>query len=459
MVVSHIIVASLSTIIVWVLILGLLTLLPPKIEPADYTGLAIIEAGYWQANVPDGLPNNAPNIPAGFAVVVQPDNKVVHSFGDTTCRAGKQLTECAPEIVASQPGQRFLNINGEKWAEVVHPLRGGERVIARFGPPRVELALNAPFVGLINGNVPYVTYIATVTVLLSIPVALLLAWLLVRPLLRRVKNVARASQRFATGDLQTRVKDRHPDEVGEMARQFDDMADTLEQNVVVLRDLVERNAELTAQAEQAAIQAERVRLSRDLHDDIAQRIFSLSVSSAGLPATIEREPAQAVVQAQAIANLAEQTLLELRALLVELRPSQVVQHGLSQALKDLCDDWSAAHCIPVNCAILFNGQRLPAKVEDTIYRVAQESLNNIAKHAQASAVHVSLVQGKKQITLSATDDGRGFDPDASGAEHKFGIISMQERAQAVGGSLAIESDTARGTTVRLTLPFERDTTL
>src|SRR6185436_15433223 len=109
-----------------------------------------------------------------------------------------------------------------------------------------------------------------------------------RPLGRRLSTLTQASRRFAAGEFSVRVRDRNRDEVGELGRQFDDMAGVLEQNVGVLRDMVQRNAELAQQAEQVAIQAERVRLSRDLHDAIAQRLFSLSVSTATLPDLIQR---------------------------------------------------------------------------------------------------------------------------------------------------------------------------
>ncbi len=455
MVVSHVIVASLTTVIVWLVVLLAISLFPAKIKSDDYVSFAILEGGSWVLNSPDGLPN-APGLPEGFALVAGPDNKVLHSFGDTSCRAGRVLNECAPEVVESPFGNRFLSIKGERWSEVVLPTRNGERVIVRYGPARSELALYLPFFGILNGNVPFVTAVSITTAVLAIPVGLLLAWLFVRPVTRRVLRIAKASQQFAAGNLATRVQDKHGDEVGQMARQFDGMADTLEQNVGVLRELAQRNADLTRQAEEAAIQAERVRLSRDLHDDIAQRMFSLSVSTATLPAAIERDQTQAVAQAEAIAALAEQTLLQLRALLVELRPSQVLQRGMAEALQILCSEWSATYNIPVDCSIMLTGQRIPAGVEDVLYRVAQESLNNVAKHAQAGSVQVSLVEGRRQITLSTTDDGRGFDLASASSSAKFGLISMRERAHSLGGSLSVESDTAQGTTIRLSLPLERD---
>lgn len=460
MVLSHILVAYLTTLIVWGVILLIITLFPATITARDYAGFALVEAGWWVADAPDGLPNDGViGLPPGFALTVAPDNKVLHSFGSTGCRAGKMLADCAPELLTSALGERFLTLNSEQWAEVVLPLKTGERVIARFGTSKAELALYLPPFGFLTGNVPFVAVVALWTAILSVPVALFLGWLLVRPIARRVLKIARASQQFAAGNLATRVLDTRQDEVGEMARQFDEMANTLEQNVLVLREMAERNTALTQKAEQAAIQAERLRLSRDLHDDIAQRMFSLSVNASTLPATIERDPAQARAQAQAVATLAEQTLLQLRTLLVELRPSQVVQLGLAGALQTLCNEWRATNQISLEYAPILTGQHIPAGVEEALYRVTQESLHNIAKHAQATSVQVSLVEGRRQITLSVTDDGRGFDPAQATAANRFGLISMQERARALGGMLAVESDTNKGTTIRLSLPLGRNENL
>lgn len=456
MVASHIIVASLTSIIVWLMIILAQISFQPNLEPANYQSFAILELASWLGQTPDGQPN-ALGLPAGFGLMISPDNTtVLHSYGDTRCRAGAKLAECAPEVVNSPVGQRFLQINGEQWGEVVLLARTGERALIRYGPPHSELGISLPVIGLVYGNGPFILVTGIVTLILSIPIALALAWLSARPMTRRLRAIARVSQRFAAGHLEERVQDRKPDEVGELGRQFDDMAATLEQNVVVLRELAQRNAELARQAEQAAIQAERVRLSRDLHDDIAQHLFSLSVSTAALPDLIERDPTQAVQQARGVANLAEQTLLDLRGLLIELRPSSVIERGLSEALQTLCLEWQNTRRIPVECSVVLTGQHLPAGVEDVVYRVAQEALNNIAKHAQARSVHVSLVEGRSQITLSTTDDGKGFDRAIAASNGKFGLISMRERAHSVGGNLIIESDTSMGTTLRLTLPLPRN---
>src|SRR5690606_23072342 len=105
-----------------------------------------------------------------------------------------------------------------------------------------------------------------------------------------------------------------------------------------LRELAQRNAQLAQDVEQVAVQNERMRLSRDLHDAIAQRLFSLTASTTSLPALIERDAARGAAQARTIAELAENTLLDLRALLVELRPTNLLRYDLGEALQKLGDE-------------------------------------------------------------------------------------------------------------------------
>jgi NarL family two-component system sensor histidine kinase LiaS len=458
MVLSHVLVAALTSVIGVMLLLALLALAVRNISAADYRGLAFYAVQQWLMGEPDGQPNKPEHLlPSGFSLIVSPEHIVLFSHGETPCRANVVLAECAPDLVGLPVGERFYTVGEERWAEVVINMIHGEQAIIRRGPPFSELFLAIPGFP-IYGNVAFIVAVSLTIAVLAVPLALAMAWLWARPLGHRLSTIAQASRRFANGEFQVRINDPSHDEVGDLAHQFDDMADMLEQNVSVLRDMAQRNAELAQQAEQAAIQAERVRLSRDLHDAIAQRLFSLSVSTASLPDLIQRDQIQGVEQARAIASIAEQTLLDLRSLLLELRPSSVMQRGLSEALNALCDEWQTAYHLLVECSLMLTGKYIPAAIEDVLYRVAQEALNNVAKHAKAKSVQLSAVEGQRQITLSVTDDGQGFADTMSRANGKFGLISMQERARSVGGSLVIESDTSRGTTIRLTLPLEREKT-
>jgi NarL family two-component system sensor histidine kinase LiaS len=455
---SQILVAATTSIIGSLFIVLLLIIGMQNISSEQYRGTAIIGVTYWLLGLPDGKPMQpGPYTYAdGFFLVASKEGEVLFTHGDTPCRASMQLAECAPDLLTVEPHESLADRDGQIWVESVIDVITGQRAYAYIGIPHApELSLMIPNFE-IYGTGKFTVIVAAAMAILAIPVALVLSWLTVRPLARRLANITKISKQFAEGDLSARVHDTTPDKAGELACQFDDMADTLQQNVSVLRDMAQRNAELAHQVEHVAIQAERVRLSRDLHDAIAQRLFSLSVSTSTLPDLIARDQSQGVQQAKAIATLAEQTLLDLRALLVELRPTSILQRGLNEALANLCNEWQLAHRVSVEYTAMLTGKHIATSTEDVIFRVTQEALNNIAKHTHANAVHVSLVEAPRKITLSVTDNGPGFDPDTATRAGKFGLLSMRERAQSLGGTLAIESDTDRGTTIRMTLPLNRD---
>jgi signal transduction histidine kinase len=262
---------------------------------------------------------------------------------------------------------------------------------------------------------------------------------------RQHGRVVGTHQRFGSGDLTARVQEQRQDEVGQLAQQVNQMAEALQQNMQILCELAHSNTIL-------AQQAERLRLSRDLHDAIAQRLFSLMVSTATMPDLIHQDQTKGVQQTKSITNLAEQTLLDLRTLLLELRPTAMLQQTLAEAIRHLCNDWQQSHQTLIDLSLLLTGRYLPVGVENTVYYILQESLNNISKHAQASLIAVSLLEKPQQLILSVTDNGRGF-VDSQSRPGQFGLLSMRERANALGGQLHIESDTARGCTVRLLLPI------
>jgi signal transduction histidine kinase len=454
---SHLLVATLTSVSLLLLTFLVLVSQQERVTLDQLRSEAEHSVADWQRGAPaDGL-GARPVVGRGtFVLVVTADDIIRYRRGATPCQAGMALADCAPALLPRPAGERYLDVDGQRTAEIVLPLIGGARVLSRaqatsFDDSALEINLGGV---QMHGIGPALLLLGLLTAVVALPPAGLLTWLFAGPLARRLRAVTRTSQRFADGDLDARIGDPHTDAVGMLAQQFDAMADTLAQSILTLRDLAQRNADLARQVEAGAIRAERLRLARDLHDDIAQQLFSLSAQAAALPEQFARDEAQGAQQAQAVAALAEQTLLDLRAILLELRPPEVVQRGLAEALGELCQRWQATHGIPTDCALVLAGRYLPSGVADVIYRVAQESLSNIAKHAEARTASVSLVEGRRQITLSVTDDGRGFERARGTSAGRFGLVSMQERARALGGSLVIESDTNCGTTVRLTVPLE-----
>ena len=235
------------------------------------------------------------------------------------------------------------------------------------------------------------------------------------------------------------------------------MADTIQKNFQTLRELAEKNAALACQVEEVATQNERVRLARDLHDTIAQRLFSLSITAATLPDAIAEDVGMGTARARTVQTMAESTLTDLRALLVDLRPPDVIEMGLQNALGSMVDQWQSTHGITVESSVILGRKSIPTIVQDTLYRVSQEALNNVARHANATAVTITLVAGQRQIALGITDNGDGFAPNLVDKSAHFGLSGMHERMLAVGGTLTIESSEA-GTSIQLNIPLDVEET-
>jgi NarL family two-component system sensor histidine kinase LiaS len=359
---------------------------------------------------------------------------------------------CAPEAAAAEIGERIIEANGKRQSELVGETAFGERIISRRAKAPVAIAFG-PNLSIIGAEAFLVALAAAISIA-ALPLAVLAARLVVQPQSRRLAAIANMSRRFAEGDFDARVNDARRDEIGDLARQFDDMAAALAQNIDALRDLERRNAALAGLAQQSAVAAERVRLSRDLHDSIAQQLFTLSLTASTLPDLIRTDAREAKHKARAIAELCRHTLSDLQTVLIDPRPSPVLQLGLARAIESLCSEWQRAQRTPVECSALLGGHAIAPEVEDIVYRVTQEALNNVARHAQARAVQVSLVAGPRQIALAVSDDGVGFEPDRV-ADGRLGLRGMRERAQAIDARLTIESERGRGATLQLSVRLER----
>lgn len=207
------------------------------------------------------------------------------------------------------------------------------------------------------------------------------------------------------------------------------------------------NAMLREKSAQAAILAERSRLARDLHDAVTQTLFSASLIADVLPRLWERSPETGRQKLEELRLLTRGALSEMRTLLLELRPDTLADVELGDLCRHLANAFSGRTRVPV--AFTQEAQAaLPPPVKETFYRVAQEALNNIAKHANAGQVHLHLVAQPEQAEVIIHDDGAGFDP-ATLTPENLGLAIMRERAAAIGAQLTIESAPGAGTTVQL----------
>ncbi|OLC30825.1 MAG: hypothetical protein AUH31_03850 [Armatimonadetes bacterium 13_1_40CM_64_14] len=210
------------------------------------------------------------------------------------------------------------------------------------------------------------------------------------------------------------------------------------------------NARLFEQVREKAILEERQRLARELHDSVSQALYGIALGARTARELLNREPAQAAEPLDYVLSLAEAGLAEMRALIFELHPEALETEGLVAALTKQIESARVRHSLEVH-ADWCGEPELPYEVKEAIYRIAQEALNNITKHARARRVDIRMQCSSDEVTLEVRDDGTGF------AEESFpghlGLRSMRERAKKIGGTLDVESAPSQGTCVRVRIPY------
>ncbi|MBC6936825.1 MAG: GAF domain-containing protein [Chloroflexi bacterium] len=205
------------------------------------------------------------------------------------------------------------------------------------------------------------------------------------------------------------------------------------------------NTRLRGRVERSAVEAERGRLARELHDSVTQTLFSASLIAEVLPRVWQDDPAEGRDLLEQVRLLTRGALAEMRTLLLELRPAALLQAELADSLRHLVDATAARAGFLVRLSVIGRAP-LPAEVKVALYRIAQEALNNAAKHSDAAQAAVTLDCQPGRAELLICDDGRGFDPQAI-PPARLGLGIMAERAQAVGASLTIESQPGCGTSI------------
>ncbi|MFI7100149.1 GAF domain-containing sensor histidine kinase [Streptomyces sp. NPDC050161] len=212
------------------------------------------------------------------------------------------------------------------------------------------------------------------------------------------------------------------------------------------------NARLYERSRELTIAGERARLAHELHDAVAQKLFSLRLTAQAAAALVDRDPARAKGELHQVAALAAEAADELRAAVVELRPAALDEDGLIATLRSQAQVLDRAHTARVTFET--QGVRaLPASQEEALLRVAQEALHNALRHSGAAQVDVTLVRHGQGALLRVADDGRGFDTGTvRRAGRHLGLVSMRDRAAGVGGKLTVESEPGKGTAVEMEVP-------
>jgi PAS domain S-box-containing protein len=199
-------------------------------------------------------------------------------------------------------------------------------------------------------------------------------------------------------------------------------------------------------------ETERRYVARELHDEASQALTSLMVGLHLLEREVDRP--EVIAQVGELKQMTNNVLENLHRLAVDLRPASLDHLGLIAAMRQYVEAFERQHGLTMQFEVVgLNDERLPPAVETNLYRIVQEALTNVVRHAQASHVDVLLERRGDQVVTIVEDNGIGFDPDATGQSTRLGLLGMRERAEMLGGTLVVESSANTGTTIYVEVPY------
>ncbi len=262
-------------------------------------------------------------------------------------------------------------------------------------------------------------------------------WLRIKE--RWLNDVFEVLRGVAMGDLSKRIEvSRHDDELALIEAGINLMADDLE------------DSEKEAREYQSRLRGERTRIARDLHDSISQLLFSVVLNSEAACTLVESDTQLASTHIESVRAAASEAQKQMRQLLTE-RDAGAVEGGLATAMRTYLNDFTEREGI--EATFMIEGERRKGtSMERELFRITQEALNNVAKHSQATSASVSLTFKPGQVRLRVEDDGIGF--DASQCRAGLGLQNMRERAESLGGQLAVESVPGSGTRIMVQVPLK-----
>lgn len=230
----------------------------------------------------------------------------------------------------------------------------------------------------------------------------------------------------------------------------DQLATELSERIKAQQEVIALSHRLITAQEQ-----ERARIARQLHDDIGQQIAALSIWLSNFKIQVSEQQAGAAQNADLLHKSLSQLAARVRQMSHELHPAILEHAGLAVALKSYCVEFSSVSGVKVSIQVRGAFQDVPPDAALCVYRVTQEALQNVAKHAGVKEADVTLIRAGSDVRLTVSDRGVGFDPERAGKSGGLGLVSMNERVRLVEGSLAVESSPSGGTTVRLEVPTSR----
>jgi signal transduction histidine kinase len=329
---------------------------------------------------------------------------------------------------------------GQLW-DIAVPIFEGRAGVARVGMSDVQAV---QIVNIVTGQLLLTTVLVSA---IGITAAMTLTWVLTRPII----GLVGAARKVEQGDFSPHVPVWANDEVGELALAFNAMTAALAKNQEERAEREQLRAQYVNRVI-AAQEEERKRIARELHDSTSQTLTSLLIGFRTLSDT--NDPAEMRQRADDLRSVAANILDEVHSLALQLRPSVLDDLGLPEAIKRHVAECQKHHAINIDLAFTgFDDHRLPAPLETALYRITQEALTNIIRHAEAETASIFIERTVDKVLAIIEDDGKGFDPEQVGQEGHLGLYGIRERAELLSGRLVIESQIGAGTSLYVEIPI------
>ncbi|GGA38403.1 sensor histidine kinase LiaS [Paenibacillus physcomitrellae] len=271
---------------------------------------------------------------------------------------------------------------------------------------------------------------------------------------RRLDLLHLSMLQVAKGNLSVRIPETTDMTFAGIYGEFNRMTDAVEKKMHLLQVLGEQEVTNKEQAAEKAVLEERRRLARDLHDTVSQQLFAVHMAASSLPKILENRPEQGGKVMDQLIQMSNTAQKQMRALIAQLRPMELVDKSLSQALDQWFPDYCRQNGLKGIIDLDLKGQ-LSEAIEHQLFLIIQEAMANIVKHSGAKLVSLALQESKRQVVLSVSDDGQGFSSSVQ-KQGSYGLSTMRERAEKLGGTAEIISKPGAGTTVRIHIPKFED---
>lgn len=256
------------------------------------------------------------------------------------------------------------------------------------------------------------------------------------------------------GNNTDRIPIYEKDEIGLIAEEINQLADYMQEQNNSLQRLADKKASLAQSAHAAAVMEERQRLARDLHDVVSQQLFALSMMSSATLRLFEIDRDKAKSQLEEISKIAANAQGEMRALLLHLRPIQLSNDSLCEGVLKLIHELKGKTNLNFQASI-DDIEHISKATEEHLFRIIQEALSNILRHAEATKIKITLTEKENYIYLFISDDGKGFNPTTERVA-SYGLKTMRERCEEVGGVFNIRSKEKEGTYIDIRIPFTKE---